>query len=76
MKWTVTCLFMIFSNVYGERWIIFGGYVNVEGGPDTKPLDSVELLTLDNEGEIIQNHLQKLVVPTHLPLKDNTFVST
>ena len=57
MKWTVTCLFMIFSNVYGERWIIFGGYVNVEGGPDTKPLDSVELLTLDNEGEQTQNHL-------------------
>ena len=51
MKWTVTCLLVIFSNVQCKRWMIFGGYVNVEGGPDTKPLDSVELFTLDNEGE-------------------------
>ena len=51
MKWTVTGLLVIFSNVQCRRWMIFGGYVNVEGGPDTKPLDSVELFTLDNEGE-------------------------
>ena len=30
---------------------MLGGYTNVEGGPDTRPLDTVELVTLDQEGE-------------------------
>ena len=33
------------------RWLMLGGYTNVEGGPDTRPLDTVELVTLDQEGE-------------------------
>ena len=30
---------------------MLGGYTNVEGGPDTRPLDTVELVTLDQEGK-------------------------
>ena len=37
------------------RWLMFGGYQDVEGGPDTTPLDSVELVTLDQESEEIIN---------------------
>ena len=33
------------------RWLMFGGYQDVEGGPDTTPLDSVELVTLDQESK-------------------------
>ena len=25
--------------------------MNIEGGPDTKPLDTVDILSLDNEGQ-------------------------
>jgi len=31
--------------------MLIGGYVNVEGGPDTTPLDSVDILTLDQEAQ-------------------------
>ena len=30
---------------------MLGGYTNVEGGPDTRPLDTVDMVTLDQEGE-------------------------
>ena len=33
------------------RWLLLGGYTNVEGGPHTRPLDTGHLLTLDQEGE-------------------------
>lgn len=33
------------------RWLMLGGYTNVEGGHNTRPLDTVELVTLDQEGK-------------------------
>ena len=35
------------------RWLLLGGYSNVEGGSHTRPLDTVDLLTLDQEGEFM-----------------------
>ena len=35
------------------RWLLLGGYTNVEGGSHTRPLDTVDLLTLDQEGEFM-----------------------
>ena len=44
-------LLVVLDVVGGGRWMLFGGYVNVEGGPDTTALDSVQGVTLDNENE-------------------------
>ena len=33
----------------GKRWMMFGGYTRVEGGPDTRSLDTVDTVTLDQE---------------------------
>ena len=55
MEWSnvvlmVTVICLIEGGNCG-RWLMFGGYQDVEGGPDTTPLDSVELVTLDQESK-------------------------
>ena len=43
------CLLLVLEVVGAGRWMLFGGYVNVEGEADVSALDSVERMTLDQE---------------------------
>ena len=44
--------FLLVLEVVGAgRWMLFGGYVNVEGEPDVSALDTVEQVTLDQENQ-------------------------
>ena len=42
-------LLVVLDVVGGGRWMLFGGYVNVEGETDVTALDTVEHMTLDQE---------------------------
>ena len=55
--WKVSIENLLSSNIdlmCVYRWLMLGGYTNVEGGPDTRPLDTVDLVTLDQEGECLE----------------------
>ena len=44
-------LLLVLEVVGAGRWMLFGGYVNVEGEADVSALDTVEQMTLDQESQ-------------------------
>ena len=50
LPWLVVVV-VVLEVVGAGRWMLIGGYVNVEGQADVSALDSVETLSLDQENQ-------------------------